>query len=138
MNELNDEFIEAAFTKIRANFEQRGNDDGLEILDSYEERWHGTGSLSPRQIGWLERQLDGSWRKTVNKTTEPDLDCKPQAPTIDVLPPASPVDRDLGETVDAMVREKLCDLGKVVVDHGQLDKLEALAVQLRRVIGSLK
>ena len=138
MNELNDEFIEAAFTKIRANFEQRGNDDGLEILDSYEERWAGTESLSPRQIGWLERQLDGSWRKIVSKTTEPDLDRKPQAPTTSVLPQAPPVDRDLGETVDAMVRQRLCDLGKVVVDHGQLDKLEALAVELRRVIDSLK
>ncbi len=138
MNELNDEFIEAAFTKIRGYFEQRGNDDGLEILDSYERQWDRTGSLSPRQVGWLERQLDGSWRKTVNKTTERECDRKPQILTTSELPQVSPVGRQLGETVDAMVREKLCDLGKVVVEHRQLDKLEALAVELKRVIGSLK
>jgi len=138
MTELNDEFIEAAFTKIRANFEQRGNDDGLEILESYGERWDQTGSLSPRQVAWLERQLDGSWRKIVNKTTETDPDRSPQVRTTSELSQALSVDRDLGETVDAMVREKLCDLGKVVVEHRQLDKLEALAVELKRVIGSLK
>ena len=61
MSELSNEFIEDAFAKIRADFEARTNVTGLEILDSYEEKWSAYGSLTDRQIDWIEKQLDGSW-----------------------------------------------------------------------------
>ncbi len=38
----------------RVDFEKRNNETGLEILDSYEERWAVSESLSERQIAWLE------------------------------------------------------------------------------------
>ncbi len=57
MNEITDKEIEDAIDQIRAKFEKRGNEVGLDILDSYEEQWDATGSLSYRQRGWLEKQL---------------------------------------------------------------------------------
>ena len=35
MNEITDKEIEDAFDQIRAKFEKRGNEVGLDILDSY-------------------------------------------------------------------------------------------------------
>ena len=37
MSELSNEYIEDAFSKVRAKFERRNNITGLEILDGYEE-----------------------------------------------------------------------------------------------------
>lgn len=39
MTYLTDEQIKEAFTQIRAKFEKRNNNTGLEILDSYEDQW---------------------------------------------------------------------------------------------------
>ena len=61
MSELSGKYIEDAFAKIRAEFEERNNTTGLEMLDGLEEQWAANESLSERQIGWLEKQLDGSW-----------------------------------------------------------------------------
>ena len=63
MTHLSDDQIENAFVTIRADFEKRGNEDGLEILDKCEKRWDATGSLSHRQHAWLQRQLDGTWKQ---------------------------------------------------------------------------
>ena len=68
MSHLSDLQIEDAFVTIRADFKERGNEDGLEILDGCEERWDATGSLSHRQHAWLQRQLDGTWKRDA----EPD------------------------------------------------------------------
>ena len=46
MTHLSDEQIEEAFARIRAEFEKRNNETGLEILDSYEEQWATTGTVS--------------------------------------------------------------------------------------------
>ncbi len=50
MTHLTDEQIEDAFARIRAVFEKRNNETDLEILDSYEERWAVSESLSECQI----------------------------------------------------------------------------------------
>ncbi len=60
--------IEDAFIKIRAEFENRDNQKGLDILDGYEEQWDVSGRLSDRQLAWLQRQLDGTWKRDA----EPD------------------------------------------------------------------
>jgi len=59
----NSKEIEDAFITIRADFEKRDNQRGLEFLNSIEEQWDVTGRLSDRQLAWLERQLDGSWKQ---------------------------------------------------------------------------
>ncbi len=56
MKHFSDEQIEDAFTSIRAEFEERKNETGLEILDSYEEQWNEKRSLSDGQRAWIERQ----------------------------------------------------------------------------------
>ncbi len=63
MTHLSDDQIENAFVTIRADFEKRGNEDGLEILDKCEKRWDATGSLSDRQHAWLQCQLAGTWKR---------------------------------------------------------------------------
>ena len=68
MTSFTDDQIENAFIRIRAEFEKRGNEEGLEILDKCEKRWDATGSLSHRQHAWLQRQLDGTWKRDA----EPD------------------------------------------------------------------
>ncbi len=60
--------IEDAFIKIRAEFANRDNQKGLDILDGYEEQWDVSGRLSDRQLAWLQRQLDGTWKRDA----EPD------------------------------------------------------------------
>ncbi len=55
--------IEDAFITIRADFEKRDNQRGLEFLNSIEEQWDVTGRLSDRQLAWLQRQLDGTWKQ---------------------------------------------------------------------------
>ncbi len=69
MSELCDNEIEDAFAEIRANFTKRGNEVGLDILDSYEEQWAVSESLSDRQIAWLEKQL--SWSRLITITCRP-------------------------------------------------------------------
>ena len=61
MSELSGKYIGDAFAKIRAEFEERNNTTGLEMLDGLEEQCAVSESLSECQIGWLEKQLDGSW-----------------------------------------------------------------------------
>jgi hypothetical protein len=68
MTHLSNEQIEDAFARIRAEFEKRNNETGLEILDSFEEQWNAGEGLSDRQIAWLEKQLDGTWRAVGTKS----------------------------------------------------------------------
>ncbi len=55
--------IEDALVAIRADFEERGNEGGFEILVKCEERWAANNHLSDRQLAWLQCQLDGTWKR---------------------------------------------------------------------------
>lgn len=68
MTHMTDEQIEAAFAQVREKFEARNNDTGLEMLDSVEERWEAMGELSDRQLAWLDRQLNETWKRKKPKT----------------------------------------------------------------------
>ena len=63
MTKFDDEFVVDALAKVRADFEKRGNETGLEILGGFEAQWDETGRLSDGQLDWLERQLNGNWRQ---------------------------------------------------------------------------
>ncbi len=138
MSELTGEKIEDAFARIREKFEKRNNETGMEILDSYEEQWEATGSLSDRQLGWVERQLDGSWRPSVRPSVETDE--APNAipelkPDVDEIPSAV---QGPGQLLDAMIRQRLVEQGKAIVDFNRLNKLEEVIDELKRTIQSLK
>lgn len=101
MNELSNEYIEDAFSKVGANLEKRNNITGLEILDSYEENWTAHGSLTDRQITWLEKQLDGSWMQKAEPATKLIDGGAPMEKGAGIIQfPA--MDRDLERRVDAM------------------------------------
>lgn len=85
MTHMTDEQIEAAFAQVREKFEARNNDTGLEMLDSVEERWEAMGELSDRQLAWLDRQLNETWKRKKSKTqTTPEkTETPPRAPQPD-------------------------------------------------------
>ena len=134
MSELSNEYIENAFAKIRADFEERNNITGLEILDSYEEKWSAYGSLTDRQIDWIEKQLDGSWWSKENRSAisvgSNSLRTKPKFTEARDETAAS----DPDELLDAMIQLKLQDEGKAIVDLEQLDALAATVDALRDVV----
>ena len=101
---MTDEWIETAFGKIRADFEKRGNEVGLEILDGYEKHWQLLGRLSDRQCDWLERQLKGTWR-----TAKPSSKTEIAEPVM--APPSNETD-----FVVIMIAERLAAKGKALVD----------------------
>lgn len=138
MSELPNEKIEGAFARIKEKFEKRNNETGMEILDSYEEQWEATGSLSDRQLGWVERQLDGSWRPSVRPAVEKDE--APSAipepkPDVEEIPPTG---QGPGQLLDAMIQQRLAEQGKAIVDFNRLNKLEAVIDELKGAIQSLK
>ena len=101
------------------------NGTGLEILDSYEERWAVSESLSDRQIAWLEKQLDGTWRAVGSKS----------APDATVT--ADPVPRDEAELLDAMIERRLAAQGKRLVEAEQIDRLRKAVTDLNTALGGL-
>lgn len=79
MTNMTDEQIEDTFIQVREKFEARSNETGLEMLDSVEERWEAMGELSDRQLAWLDRQLNETWKRKKSKTqTTPE---KTESPT---------------------------------------------------------
>ena len=124
MTHLTDEQIEDAFARIRAEFEKRNNETGLEILESYEEQWAVSGSLSDRQIVWLEKQLDGTWR-AVGATSVPD------ATVVDPGP------KDEAELLDAMIEIRLAAQGKMLIDAGRINRLRQAVSDLNDALGGL-
>ena len=147
MTNLADGQIEDAFAQIRVKFEKRNNNTGLEILDSYEERWAVSESLSDRQIAWLEKQLDGTWRAVGSKsvpdaTVTVDLGtdndggvAAKRVPAIIQLPT---IDRDLERRIDAMISRKLEEPGKAVVDLRRLDELEEAIDGLKQAVRAMR
>jgi hypothetical protein len=125
MIHLTDEQIEDAFARIRVEFEKRNNETGLEILDSYEEKWAVSESLSDRQIAWLEKQLDGTWRAAGSKS----------APDATVT--ADPVPKDEAELLDVIVERRLAAQGKMLIDAGQIDRLRTAVNDLNAALGGL-
>ncbi len=122
MTHLSNEQIEDAFARIRAEFEKRNNEVGLEILESYEERWAATGSLSDRQQTWLDRQLDGTWRAA-------GLNQRPAAVVM-----TDPAPSDEAELLDAMIERRLAAHGKTLVDADQVARLKRLVGDLNDVL----
>ena len=107
------------------DFEKRNNETGLEILDSYEEQWAESESLSERQIAWLEKQLDGTWRAAGSKS----------APDATVT--ADPVPKEETELLDAMIENRLAAQGKTLIDAGQIDRLRTVVDDLNSALGGL-
>lgn len=138
MSELTDEKIEDAFARTRKKFERRNNETGMEILDSYEEQWEATGSLSDRQLGWVARQLDGSWRPSVKPGAEKDetASATPELkPDVDEI--SSTAQRP-GQLLDAMIQQRLAEQGKTIVDFNLLKEFEEVIDELKRAIQSLR
>ncbi len=115
MTNLSDDQIEDAFAQIRADFEERGNEEGFPYLNSFEEQWAATGRLSELQLDWLQRQLDGTWKpkaKPVTKTSDGGYQTPGGRAGINPYPP---LDQSFGRLLDAMIQQKLEDLLKRAV-----------------------
>ncbi len=138
MTEISNEYIEDAFTKIRAEFEERTNITGLEILDSYEEKWTAYGSLTDRQIGWLEKQLDGSWQQKTELATKLIDDGSAPIEQEAGIIQFQALDRDFERRVEAMISRKLAEPGTTVVDLKQLDDLEEAIDGLKRAVIAMR
>ncbi len=146
MTHLTNEQIEDAFAQIKVKFENKNNSTGLEILDSYEDQWAVSESLSDRQIAWLEKQLDGTWRaaglKSVPDTTVveagADNDGGGAAERGPDIIPFPAIDRNLEQRIDAMISRKLEGPGKTVVDLRRLDELEEAIDGLKRAVRAMR
>ncbi len=112
---MSDDQIEDAFAQIRADFEERGNEEGFPYLNSFEEQWAATGRLSEHQLDWLERQLSGAWKQKAKPATKTSYGgCKTPEGRTDINP-YPPVDQSLEPLLDAMIQQKLEDLLKRVL-----------------------
>ncbi len=95
------------------------------ILDNYEERWAVSESLSDRQLEWLEKQLNGTWRAAGSKSVP------------DATVPADPVSKDEAELLVAMIERRLAAQGKTLIDAGQIDRLRKAVKDLNTALGGL-
>ncbi len=95
------------------------------ILDSYEERWAVSESLSDRQIAWPEKQLDGTWRAVGSKFV----------PDATVM--ADPVPKDEAELLDAIIERRLAAQGKTLIDAERIDRLRQAVSDLNDALGAL-
>ena len=132
MKKLTNENMEGVFTKIRSDFEKRGNERGLEILDSCEEQWNEVHSLTDRQVAWLEKQLNGSWRPSGKSAVKDYEECRAISPQKRGLVPISSTSQGTEKLLDAMIHERLMEQGKVIVDVNLLTELEELVGEIRQ------
>ncbi len=132
MKKLTNENMESVFAKIRSDFEKRGNEQGLEILDSCEEQWNETHSLTDRQVAWLEKQFNGSWRPS-GKSAVRDYEQRRviSAQKRDLVQIPSTI-QGAEQLLDAMIHERLMEQGKVIVDVNLLTELEELVGEIRQ------
>ncbi len=114
MTHLSDEQIEDAFEQIRAYFEGKGNETGLDILKSYEEQWAVSESLSDRQIAWIEKQLNWSRRSAGPNSRS------------DAATAADPGPDDEAALLDTMIEQRLAAKGKRLVDDAQITRLRKM------------
>jgi|GEM_PF-2355364 hypothetical protein len=137
MNELSNNNIEEALAKIRAEFEKRNNTTGLEILTSYEEQWDAYGTMSDRQKGWLQKQLDKSWlakgkkAAIANAVNIDELRLKNTNAEIEV-----PTE-DADDLLDAIIEQKLAGQGKVIIDEKQVAALLSALEELKSAASEL-
>ena len=132
MTKLTNENMEGVFAKIRSDFERRGNEQGLKILDSCEEQWNETHSLTDRQVAWFEMQLNGSWRpsgKSAVRDYEERRVFSVQKRDL-VQIPSTPQGPE--QLLDAMIHERLMEQGKVIVDVKLLTELEELIGEIKQ------
>ncbi len=132
MTKLTNENMEGVFAKIRADFEKRGNEQGLEILDSFEERWNAVCSLTDGQIAWLEKQLNGSWRPSGKAAVKDYEECRVISPQKRGLVQISSTPQGTEQLLDAMIYERLMEQGKVIVDVSLLTELEELIGEIKQ------
>ncbi len=123
--------MEEVFAKIRSDFEKRGNEQGLEILDSCEEQWNETHSLTDRQVAWFEKQLNGSWRPGGKSAVKDYEECRAISPQKRGLVPISSTSQGTEQLLDAMIHERLMEQGKVIVDVALLTELEELISEIK-------
>lgn len=126
MTELLTENVQAAFTKIRTTFEDRNNSTGLEILTSYEERWAACGTLTDRQIAWIEKQLDGSWLEDVKHA--------PPKPCLNEEPKSIEATQQ-DDILALMIDQKLQAQGLTIV---RIDDFEALLSAAEKLTGGMR
>ena len=84
-----------------------------------------SGSLSDRQIAWLEKQLNGTWR-AVGSQAVPDATVT-----------ADPAPKDEEKLLDAMIENRLAAQGKTLIDAGQIDLLRKAVKDLNAALGEL-
>ncbi len=132
MTKLTDENIEGVFAKIKADFEKRNNEQGLEILDSCEEQWNAVHSLTDRQVAWLEKQLNGSWRPSGKSAVKDYEECRAISPQKRGLVPISSTSQGTEQLLDAMIHERLMEQGKAIVDAKLMTELEELVGEIRQ------
>jgi len=131
MTKLTNENMESGFARIRAEFEKRDNEQGLEMLDGFEEQWNTVHSLTDRQIAWLEMQLNGSWRPSGKSTVKDYEECRVIPPQKQGLVPISSTSQSTEQLLDAMIHERLMEQGKAIVDAKLLTELEELVGEIR-------
>lgn len=132
MTKLTNENMESVFAKIKADFEKRGNEQGLEILDSCEEQWNTVHSLTDRQVAWVEKQMNGSWRPSGKSATKDYEECRVISAPKRGLVPISSTPQGTEKLLDAMIHERLMQQGKVIVDVNLLTELEELIGEMRQ------
>ena len=137
MNELSNNNIEEALAKIRAEFEKRNNTTGLEILTSYEEQWDAYGTMSDRQKGWLQKQLDKSWLAKGKKAAIANAvhidDLRSKNVPLQVETPAE----DADDLLQAIIVQKLARQGKVIVDGEQVVALSSMLDDIKLILKDL-
>ncbi len=113
------------FARIRAYYEGKGNQTGLDILDSYEEQWAVSESLSDRQLEWLEKQLSWS-RRGGGSNRGPDAAVAVDPGTVNEA-----------ALLDAMIAQRLTAKGKTLVDDAQIARLRQAVSDLNDALGVL-
>ena len=132
MTNLTNENMETVIAKIKADFEKRNNEQGLEILDSCEEQWNEVHSLTDRQIAWLEKQLNGSWRPSGKSAVKDFAECRTISQQKRGLVPISSTSQSTEQLLDTMIHERLVEQGKVIVDVNLLTELEELISEIKQ------
>ncbi len=132
MIKLTNENMEGVFAKIRSDFEKRGNKQGLEILDSCEEQWNETHSLTDRQVAWSEKQLNGSWRPSGKSAVRDYEDRRVFSAQKRDLVQIPSTTQGTEQLLDAMIHERLMEQGKVIVDVNLLTELEELISEIKQ------
>ncbi len=134
MTKLTNENMEDAFAKIRSDFETRGNEQGLEILDSCEEQWNAMHSLTDRQVAWLEKQFNGSWRPSGKSSGREYEGCRVISPRRRNLVQIPSTPQGTEKLLDVMIHERLMEQGKVIVDVKLLTELEELIGEITQAL----